>query len=254
MAVLAMGSIGVCLVLLPGCSGAKHKPWIQKPKTSKDYLDMALEADSADERRKGVIGLADSRDGQTDWAMKVYDTIARTDVNAATRCAALHAMAPAAGEAQVPTLLKVLSSVEKKHEDVRPAPGAVRWEAAKTLHAVADRGAYTEAQRGEIVQTLIEATASDKDRNVRLTAIDTLAIYQEPSVPPALVAVLAEDDFALRHAAEMSLIALTGHTHDHSAEAWRTWLAETPNPFAEAGQTPPELQTTDSGIKWEWPW
>lgn len=239
---------------MPGCSGGKNTSWIQKPKSSKDYLDMALEAENADDRRKGVIGLARSGDGRTDWAMKVYDTIARTDVNAATRCAAVHALAPASGAEQTPTLVKLLSSATQKYDDVRPAPGAVRWEAAKALHSVTARGAYSPEQRGEIVQTLLDAASGDKDRNVRLSAIDALGQFPEPSVPPALVALLEEDDYALRHAAEVSLIALTGHTHDHSAEAWRAWLAQTPDPFAEAGRTPPELQTTDSGLKLEWPW
>lgn len=217
---------------------------------------MALEGQTGDERRKGVIGLAGSRDGKTEWAMKVFDTIARTDVNTAVRCAALAAMVPAAGAEQVPTATKILSSDSQQIENVRSAPGAVRWEAAKLLLSIIQNSAYEESQRGQIVQVFLERLARDKDRNVRLTSIDGLSYFAQQPIPTALVDVMEqEDDFALQHAAETALITLTGHTQNHDAKAWRKWLAEHPDPFEEMGQTPPELQAADSsGIRWEWPW
>ena len=217
---------------------------------------MALEGATGDERRRGVIGLADSRDGRTDWAKKVFDTIARTDVDTAVRCAAVAALVPAAGPDQVSTAIKVLSSTSQQIEDVRAAPDAVRWEAAKLLLAIIHNYTYEEAQRGQIVQVLLERVARDKDRNVRLTSIDALSYFAQEPIPSALIDVMEqEEDFALQHAAESALITLTGHTHHHDAKAWRKWLAQNPDPFKDMGQTPPELQSADSkGIRWEWPW
>lgn len=216
---------------------------------------MALEAENADERRQGVRGLAASSDGKSDWAIKVYDTIARTDVNAMVRCAAVKALIPVAGAEQVPTTLKLLASSTRAIEDVRPANGPVRWEAAKLLLAIVDSRAFEEHQRTDIVQTLLERLARDKDRNVRLTAIDTLAYFAQSPVPQALIDVLEEDDFAIQRAAEKSLIALTGRTHHHDARAWRNWLAQAADPFEHAGTTPPELQASEGlKVRWEWPW
>lgn len=216
---------------------------------------MALESDHADDRRKGVMGLAASRDGSADWALKVYDTIARTDINATVRIAALRAMVPAAGPQQVSTAIKILTSAGHVHEDVRPANGSVRWEAAKLLLAIVDAQAFEEAQRTEIVKTLLERLARDPDRNVRLTVVDALAYFAQSPVPQALIDTLEEDDFVLQRAAEQALIALTGHTHHHDPRAWRTWLEKTEDPFKDAGLTPPELQTSGGRkVRWEWPW
>lgn len=253
---LVFAVAAMCIWGSTGCSSSRSDgKWFQKPKSSQDYLDMALEGQSGDERRRGVIGLANSRDGKTEWAMKVFDTIARTDVNAAVRCAAIAAMVPAAGAEQVPTALNILSSDSERIEGTRAAPGAVRWEAAKLLLYVIERYCYEESQRGKIVQVLLERMAIDKDRNVRLTAIEGLSYFPEKSIPSALVDIMEEDDFALQHAAEVSLIALTGQTHHHDPKAWRKWIAETPDLFKDMGRTPPEIQSADSKtIRWEWPW
>ncbi len=238
---------------MPGCSSSRGGRWFQRPKTSHDYLDMALEAPGADDRRKGIMGLAASRDGKSDWAMKVYDTVARTDRDSMVRCAAIRAMSPAAGADQVPTLLKLLESTAQRMADCRSAPGPVRWEAAKLLLVVVRDFSYQESQRPQIVKTLLDRLARDPDRNVRLTAIETLSYFAETPIPGALVDALEDEDFAIQNAAEQSLIALTGHTHDHDARAWRKWLSETKDPFAEAGQTPAGASAKSS--KWgEWPW
>lgn len=214
---------------------------------------MALEAETPDERRQGVIGLSQSRDAASDWAMRVYDTVARTDTDPMVRCAAIRAMTAWAGSPQVPTALKLLRSDAGKTADVRPAPGPVRWETAKLLEAVAREGGYEDSQREEIVATLLDRAAKDQDRLVRLTVIETLGYFPQQPVPAALVDVIElEDDFALQHAAENALVTLTGVTHHHDADAWRKWLAETPNPFEHAGELPEELTTEKKKPIWQW--
>ncbi|HKQ47464.1 MAG TPA: HEAT repeat domain-containing protein [Phycisphaerae bacterium] len=250
--------IALCLAMgmelpLTGCASSRNSSWIKKPKSSQDYLDMALEAPGADDRRKGVVGLSDSRDGQTDWAMKVYDTVARTDRDTMVRCAAIRAMAPASGAAQIPTIIKLLAGTTQRSADCRAAPAALRWEAAKLLLQIVRDYTYDESQRPPIIRALLDRLARDTDRNVRLTTIETLAYFAERPIPEALVDAMDGDDFAIQHAAEESLIALTGHTHNHDAKAWRKWLADAQDPFENAGQIP-EGSAVKSSAWGEWPW
>ena len=80
------------------------------------------------------------------------------------------------------------------------------------------------------------------------------ALATLPPDRPVLVDCLEAEDFAVRHAAERSLITLTGATHNHDADAWRSWLAAHPDPFAEAGKTPPEIAQQKPTNKTLWPW
>lgn len=215
---------------------------------------MALEAPNADDRRRGVDGLARSADGSSEWALKVYDTIARTDKDTMVRCAAVKAMGPGASFEQVPTLLNVMSSQQPRSADVRAAAGPLRWEAAKVLLAIVIQSRYQASQRGDIIRTLVDRATKDGDRNVRLTVIDSLAYFADPTVPPALIEVLHEDDYAIQSAAERSLIALTGVTHHQDPKAWRAWLDSTQDPFEKAGQTPEGAQAKNEKSPWRWKW
>jgi hypothetical protein len=247
-----------CLLLLPALvpscqAGGEGRQWFARPKTSQQWLDQALESDRADERRKGVRGLAASRDGQSYWAMKVYVTVARCDRDASVRCAALSALGPVATSEHVPFLLELLNSPRGAKDPLRPAPGAVRWEAVKLLTQVLRREGCAPEQRAAVVQTLLERVADDDDRHVRIAGLEALAAFQDLSVLRALINALDYDDFALQHAAERSLVALTGVTHRHDADAWRRWLELTPDPFAHAGEIPAD-QRAERKSRWNWEW
>ena len=228
--------------------------WFAKRESGSDAVDLALEGKTADERRRGTAALADSRDAGADWALKAFDAIARTDVDAMVRVAAIRGLSRTADARCIPTLVKLLDSADAEANDVRKAPPVVRWDAAKLLLQVVDRYHYEEAQRPEIVRCLLDRAAKEADRNVRMTCIDTLAYFAENRIPPVLVDCLEAEDFAVRHAAERSLITLTGATHNHDADAWRSWLAAHPDPFAEAGKTPPEIAQQKPAKKALWPW
>ena len=237
-----------------GCSNARGRSWFaaMRPKSSKDWLDMALDSEHPDDRRRGVIGLAASSDATAPWAVKVYDTIARTDADAMVRRAALHALLKVPNPDRVPTALKLLNSIDRRYEDARKASAPVRWEAAKLLFAVVQRYAYGENQHAEIVDTVLALLPGEKEPNVRLTLIETLAYFPERPVLAALIAALDNEDFAVQHAAEMSLVALTGVTHHHDPDAWRQWLAQADDPFAHTGETPRELQAKRGKPRWDW--
>lgn len=213
---------------------------------------MALDGKTPDQRRKGVEGLAASADAGADWAIKVFDTIARTDSDSMTRCAAVRGLQKSADARTVATALKLLVGTDARTEDVRPVPDVVRWQAAKLLLDIVDRYGYDEKQREPIVQVLIDRVQKDPDRNVRLTCIDTLAYFAEQPIPTVLVGVMETGDFAVQHAAEESLMSLTGQTFHHDAEAWKEWLASTADPFEHAGEHPPDVAGSEAKPWWKW--
>ena len=243
----------VLMLALSGCSGGRR--WdgfkFKRSNASEDYLDMALESKRADDRRKGVNGLAEGPDATTDWAIKVFETVARTDTDAMVRRAALRALLRSANGDRVPLTLKLLKSNDVEYEDVRPAPAPVRWSAARLLLAVAYDFTFREDQEAEIVTTVLEQLPKENAQNVRLTLIEVLGYFQQRPVLDALIAEMENEDFAIQHAAEMSLVSLTGVTHHHYPSAWREWLAKTDDPFARAGETPDELQATRKKPRWD---
>lgn len=249
-------SLLVVAGLFAGCSSNKKRGWSIRPRSSQEWLDQALGSEIPDERRAGVIGFAESCDGTSEWAAKVFDTIARTDSDAMVRCAALRAMFRVAGPDRVPTLLKILNSADSEVDGVRPAPGPVRWEAAKLLEYHVDQGRYDPEQIDLVVQALLGRLAKDSDRNVKLAVIETMAYFSRRPIPGALIDALQTDDYAVKHACERALITLTGVTHNHDAAAWRAWLAATDDPFKNAGQLSPDDLEPPKKRWWErgWDW
>jgi HEAT repeat protein len=248
----------LALLVIAGCSHNRTGGWTEggRFKSSKDYLKMALEAQCADDRREGVVGLAAGRDAASDWAVKVFDTIARTDTDAMVRCEAVKALRASAGPQHVPTLLKLLSSAGGGVEGVRPAPGRVRWEAAKLLKLIIETQGIEDSQRDETVHVLLDNVAKDDDRNVRLAAIEALAHLPQRPVVVALIDALETEDYAIKHTAERSLVVLTGATNNCDAEAWRKWLAGKENPCQDAGTVSPQIIEVKKKAWWErgWDW
>ncbi len=237
--IFVLGAFILCAALPPALSGCSRPRHGWGSKSAQFWLDLALEGETPDDRRDGINGLSRSSDGDAEWAVKVYDTVARTDTDAMVRCAALNAMSDRADGTMVSTVLKILKSREARFEDVRPASGPVRWEAAKLLLDIVHGMMYEPDMRDEIVSTLLECLAKDRDRNVRLTAIDALGYFAQEPVPTALIDVMeSEEDYAMQHAAELSLMALTGKTFHHNAKAWRRWLNSVDDPFAHMGEIP----------------
>ena len=245
-----------CIPLITGCRSkdAGESGWFAREADGETLAARALEGQTADERRRNVIALAESDDAGADWAIKTFDSIARTDVDATVRCAAIGGLGKSADHRSVSTLVKITEAIDADGSDVKKAAPVVRWDAIRLLAVIVDRHTYQEPQRPDIVRCMMERAGTDADRNVRLTAIDTLAYFAEPQIPGCLVECLDADDFAIRNAAEKSLIALTGATNQHDADAWRTWLAAHPDPFAGAGKSPPELENRKTAEKPWWPW
>ncbi len=234
---LFVGVIAI-IAIVPGCAETKQK-WTESRRTPKQWLDIALESNSADERRRAVEEISKSRDATSDWAVMAFESIARTDVDPTVRVAALRGLRLSMGPQTVPLLIKLLRPGEPP-KDVRAAPAIVRWEAAELLGDLARRGAVETGQQAEAADVLMQRADHDDDRNVRIASLDALGGFREQKVLTALVSALRERDFAIQSAAERSLTLLTGQTHNYDADEWNAWLSKTPDPFANAQATPPD--------------
>lgn len=239
----AVPALALLCLLLPACEKGRRE-WEAHRRTPQQWLDVALEAKEPDERRRAVDRLAATRDGTSEWAVKGYDSIVRTDSDSMVRVAALRALRPAAGPETIPTLLKLLRPGEPP-KDCLSAPASVRWEAMRLLRDLATRGDATGPHHEEIITMLLHRTDLDADRNVRLAAVETLAFFPDRRALTALVEVLKERDFALQAAAEDSLRELTGHSEAYDADAWNRWITQTSDPFA-AGHAPDETGTREN--------
>jgi len=239
--VLGIIVLGACLAAL-GCSRQTKRQW--KYRSLEDALQTALPEDlsrsNADDRREAVARLAESGDYARAEVFHVLDAVARTDPATQIRCIAIRGLARYKDDRPVGTMLAVLQASKAGNKAI-PADDDVRWEALHTLAELDQRKALGDAQR-EIARDLaIRMAEFDTSRNVRITATEMLGCFKDRAVLSPLIRLLRERDFAIAERAELSLIALTGTTHDFDADAWEAWVAQTRDPFAKAGQIP---QTT----------
>ncbi len=222
--------------LVTGCDDSKRR-WQESRRTARQWLDVALESDQADERRRAVEALTAKPEATTDWAIMAFDSIARTDVDPTVRVAALRGLGKSAGPKTVPTLVKLLKTGDPP-PDVHLAPAVVRWEAALLLRDISRAGKLDPGQNEEIITVLLARADNDDDRNVRIAAIEALGSFRDQRVLAGLILALKERDFAIQSASENSLRALTGQSHSYDSDEWAKWLAGTSDPFAAAPVAP----------------
>lgn len=221
---------------MTGCDDSKRR-WQESRRTARQWLDVALESDQPDERRRAVEALTDKPEATSDWAVMAFDSIARTDVDPTVRVAALRGLQKSAGPKTVPTLVKLLKTGDPA-PDVHLAPAVVRWEAALLLRDISRSGKLEAGQNEEVIAVLLPRADSDDDRNVRIAAIEALGSFKDQRVLAGLIVALKERDFAIQAAAENSLRDLTGQSHNYDSDEWAKWLSATSDPFAAAPAAP----------------
>lgn len=220
--------------------------WQERRRTPEQWMDAALHAERADERRKAVDVLSRGRHAADDWVAQGFSTIARTDSDPMVRVSALRGLRASGGPAAVSTALKLLQRTPPP--DVVPPPAPVRWQAMQLLRDLCHDQRIGDSERDGVVATLIDRTDLDADRNVRLAAIEALAVFRERRVLIALIDVLRERDFALQAAAEQSLAELTGQHFEYDADAWSAWLNRTTDLFTS--EEPPAAQRVPGSSEW----
>jgi HEAT repeat protein len=211
-------------------------------------LFVALQEDDADRRREAVRAIARSDVVAQQWAVKAFDTIARTDPDPQVRCAAIRALGRTGDPGAVEPLLMILNWQEHPDRVPYPPDGEVRWDATAVLANLAGWALAAEQDQPGARSTFARLLKEDENRNVRLEAARGLGCLDaDRSTLDVLVGGLSDRDFGVVYECEQSLIKLTGMTFEYDPQAWTDWLSSTSDPFALAGQTPttlmPERQT-----------
>jgi len=223
----AARSLPCFLLLLPsiGCAwlGRAEESWSDR-RSTREWIDQALDAKQPDDRRRAVERLARGTDAGADVVLQAMNTIARTDSDAMVRTAAVRGLGVTPQPRSAATLVKILRSQREKIADALPADAPVRWEAARVLERWSIESTAPAESRESILTTLIEGVQTDPDRNVRLSCLSALGSYPDRRTPPVLVEALRGSDFAARDRAEQSLQRLTGQSFEHDPAAWERWL------------------------------
>jgi len=200
----------------------KIQEWMTR-RTPQQRAMEAIQSDDPDDRRKLLSDVLKSNQARSEWAVKVFATIAKTDPDPQVRCMAIKGLRRSADDRVVEPLLMILN--HKDHPKVAPPTPEVRWDATEVLSFMSDFGGVPVEHRDEVRRTLLRLVTEDSDRNVRICAAHGLGNYPSLDVLSVLIQVLEDRDFAVRYEAAKSLRKLTGQDYEYDADAWRAWLA-----------------------------
>lgn len=251
MSILTRKSLGVLslallLATVPGCSDRAKRTW--KWRSPSENYRIALEAQSPDDRRMACAAIGESGYVASEDAFAVLDAVARTDSSPFVRSVAVTAFTRYGDDRPVATLIAVLQATPEARQEALPANDELRSAAAHALADLTSRGLVTGQSRDTALNIFLGLANPPSPRAARITALRALGFFRDRRVFAPLLAALHENDFCLADTAERSLIALTGTTHNYDPDAWDKWLANTPDPFARAGEKPPV--TRPSGPRW----
>jgi len=254
--------VGLGFMLVPGCQNQSFETTLDSGfkklfaprKTPQQYMLVAVSSDDPDARRDAVVQVSKSKLYNREWAIKGFVAIALLESEPQTRCVAIRALARTGDPRATETALKILNYRDYPPEEVWPPVALCRWDATGALADLSAAGQIPEEYREQAFRTLLERLKSDPDRHVRIAAARGLGYYPEPDTVPALIEGLRDEDFAVAHQCEDSLVRLTGCTHDSNALAWEDWLAANgENAFAHRGEVP-ESRRPPYSNQWEKGW
>ena len=243
-----MAALGFALVA-GGCS--QQRRWHKHPAllTEGDVvkcLGKALEHELPDERREAINRIARSRHVGHQVVLETFDIIARTDPSPAVRCAALLALRRSGRPLALATYAAVLNPGNTA-EEVRPTTPEVRRDALHGVIALMDGGESAAEHERDLRETTVQLIAQDRSSDIRVASARLLGYFAYRSVLEPLISALDQRDFGVVYEAERSLIRLTGQTFDHDSVQWRRWLAQTSDPFADAGKLDHLLEPQQNG-------
>ena len=170
------------------------------------------DAHSADNRRQGILELAQNRFARKDPYTKRYEQIGSRDGEYLVRAAAIRALNYSRSREGTELFLAGLNDPE--------AP--VRVEAAKALANVPIDSA---------VPKLIERLRTDESKDVRIACADALRNFKTLEVARALTSVMLDRDFAVSWQARQSLILMTGRDYRYDEGAWLDYMSKAATPF-----------------------
>lgn len=237
----------LCLLLLAaaltGCNDSQMNNFVvelfEPKRTPEQQMVAAFAAEDPDIRRAALAKVAESKKSGADWAIDGYATIALLDNDPQARCVALRALGRNAPLRALEVTLKVLNHRDYPPSEVFPPDELTRWDATEVLANIATAGLVPEESAGRAQATLIARLRDDRNREVRIAAARGLQVFAQLETVRALIDGLADEEFAVVHRCEESLVALTGVTHHCDALAWEEWYtAHQANLFANRGEMP----------------
>ena len=266
--------LGAAALLLGGCKqgtvetklDSGFKQLFAPRRTPQQYMLVAVSSEDPDARRDAVTMISQSKLYDREWAIKGFVAIALLESEAQTRCVAIRALARTGDPRATETMLKIINYQDYPPQEVWPPLPIVRWDATAALADLSAAGRVPEEQREGVYKTLLAQLKHDTERHARIAAARGLAFYSEDDTIPALIGGLRDDDFAVAHQCEESLVHLTGRTHNADATAWGAWLEENRStPYAAAGEVPESRRPPYANgvqklwydsvelVKWLWP-
>lgn len=208
-------------------------------KSPEQQMIVAVSSDDPDLRRDALARLSRSDKFDEEWSIKGLVAIACLENDSQTRCVAIRALARTSDARAVETMLKILNSRDYPPEEVQPPTSLVRWDATVALANLADAGRIPPESADAARQTFAARLSLDEERHARIAGARGLGSCTHRESLDALIAGLRDEDFAVVHACEESLVRLTGRTHQADPAAWESWLAANESDaFAAAGETP----------------
>jgi hypothetical protein len=159
-----------------------------------------------DDRREGIVFLADHDYGRRPPYTDRYKQIAQMDPDYTVRASAVRSLNRARDASATPIFIGALNDKSD----------LVRLEAAKALANIPDPQAI-----GPLQQKLSDM---NENKDVRIAAAHALRHYKNPNVERALIAALPAREFAIAWQARQSLIAMTGADFRYDPAAWTAQL------------------------------
>ncbi len=233
MCVCGCFGMGACNSGFSGAAGTANDESILAlltPTSPGDAARMALDEWNPEERRRGLLLLANAPWGGEDPYMRLYRA-ALGDGDSAVRMIAIRALAMHGGGEDVALIVANLD--DEDH--------LLRWETVRALQRLHDPDAIDPL----MVRLL---PARETDTQVRASAADALGQYAEPRVVEALVESLDDPDLAVVRASERSLRFLTGQKLGSDPRDWNTWLASVEKPCTD--QTMYEYRAFHRNTRW----
>ena len=208
-------------------------------RSPQQHMLAAFASEDPDVRRDALSKVAAGKSCNSDWAIKGYVVVALLDTDQQSRCVALRALGRTGDPRAVEAALKVLNHEDYPPREVRPPGPICRWDAALALAQLSAGAQVPEELREQVATILAERLRVDPDRHVRTAAAGGLGYYPAEETVQTLIGGLNDEEFAVVHECEESLVRLTGYTHGCDALAWEDWFeAHRGDLFARAGEIP----------------
>ncbi len=246
--ILAVCALAIMPVFTGGCAKGQRKSRVWTQAQAERLLTEALQSESPDERRRAIERVTDSKYGDSDVSVQTMSLIVRTDTSQVVRRIAARSLGQSRHASAFEPLWQVLDAPNHT-QDIREPDAALRRACIEAVDLLVQAGMSPDVE-SQLVRLVAQAMLADADRGVRIAAARLLRWFRHPDALDALIEVLRVPEFAVAYEAEQSLIALTGHTHNRRYDAWRMWREDADDPFADAGQTPPELAGNGQDRRW----